>query len=75
MRAEIINPNRADVLMEQVAKQILERIGVSWTSGVGNVVREVIRENAPRTDLDAVSVARELGILRKKARVGRSHGI
>jgi len=70
MKAEVINPNRSDVLMERVAQTLLERAGISWNSGVGNVVREVIRENAPRTDLDPVSVARELGILKR-----RRHGI
>jgi hypothetical protein len=73
MKAEIINPNRSDVLMERVVKSLLERAGIDWNSGVGSVVREVIRENAPRTDLDPVSVARELGILRKNRR--RSHGV
>lgn len=65
MKAELVNPNRCDVLMERVAEVLLGRAGINWNSGVGNVVREVIRENAPRTDLDPVSVARELGILKK----------
>ena len=72
MKAEVINPNRSDVLMERVAQNLLERAGIQWNSGVGNVVLAVIRENAPRVDLDSVTVARELGILKKTR---RTHGV
>ncbi len=72
MKAEVINPNRSDVLLERVAQNLLERAGIQWNSGVGNVVRELIRENAPRVDCSPVSIAREVGILKKTR---RTHGV
>ena len=48
---EVLNPNRSDVLLERAAEALCERFGLNWKSGLGEVAREVIRENAPRVDL------------------------
>jgi hypothetical protein len=65
-RVEVFNPNSASVLMERVAETAFERLGLNWKSGLGDVAREVIRENAPRVEVSPVSIARELGILKKR---------
>lgn len=65
-RVEVLNSNSASVLMERGAESLFERLGLNWKSGLGDVAREVIRENAPRVDVSPVSIARELGILKKR---------
>lgn len=63
-RVEVINPHSASSLLERA----VERAGLNWKSGLGDVAREVIRENAPRVDLSPVTVAREFGIFPKRRR-------
>lgn len=65
-RVEVLNSNSASVLMERGAESLFERLGLNWKSGLGDVAREVIRENAPRVEVSPVSIARELGILKKR---------
>lgn len=65
-RVEVLNSNSASVLMERVAETAFDRLGLDWKSGLGDVAREVIRENAPRGEVSPVSIARELGILKKR---------
>ncbi len=67
-QVDILSPHRSDVLLENAAEKLFESVGLNWKSGLGDVAREVIRENAPRVDLSPVSVAREFGILRKKGK-------
>lgn len=67
-RVEVINPHSASSLLERAAESLFERFGLNWKSGLGDVAREVIRENAPRVDLSPVTVAREFGILPKRRR-------
>ena len=65
-RVEVISPHRSDQLIERGAETLFQHFGLDWKSGLGQVTRELIRENAPQTDCSPLAIAREFGILKRR---------